>query len=388
MFVQEPFAEWRVAVKDAFDIRGLKTSMCNKAYLELYAPASATASSIIHIIEGGSSILGKTKLSSFLSREEATESVDFQAEWNPRADGYQTTGGNSSGSAAAVAAYDWIDIGIGTDTNGSIRRPAQCTGIFGLRPRQGIFPQDGMFTVFKHFDVPGIFARDLDKLAAFAKTWYGTRLTEGNAENLPPRVILPTDLLPEEDNPQKKIVLDFLEDFESFLHIKADRIQLSELWAQSPPKEAEGQGMHEYLDDVGRDTFLYANYHSGTAFHDRYCKKFGKKPFSSKFVQWRWKVGSTISNEVHEEAMRRMDVYKNWFLNVVMQVGEMGTFVVMQSEDVSPKYRDDPPPSVFPNTSNFPDTANASSQRILHPARLAPMVDFIHSRSPRDCDSR
>ncbi len=44
--------------------------------------------------------------------------------------------------------------------------------------------------------------------------------------------------------------------------------------------------------------------------------------------------------------MRRMDVYKQWFLKVVMQSGVKNCFVVMQSEDVTPKHRDDPPPSV------------------------------------------
>lgn len=158
--------------------------MCNKAYLDLYPPADATALSIIHVIEGGCSTLGKTKLSSFLSKEEATESIDFQAPWNPRTDDYQTTGGSSSGSAAAVTAYKRIDIGIGTDTNSSIRRPAQCNGVFGLRPSQGVFPQDGMFTVFKTFDVPGIFARDLNKLEVFASKWYGDRLLGGNLKYL------------------------------------------------------------------------------------------------------------------------------------------------------------------------------------------------------------
>ena len=52
----------------------------------------------------------------FLSREEATESTDFQTAWNPRADGFQSPGGSSSGSAVAVAAYPWIDIGNGTDS--------------------------------------------------------------------------------------------------------------------------------------------------------------------------------------------------------------------------------------------------------------------------------
>ncbi|KAL8811955.1 MAG: hypothetical protein Q9223_001264 [Gallowayella weberi] len=247
-----PFAEWRIAVKDAFDIRGVKTSNCNKAYLELCPPATSTAQSIIDVIDGGASTLGKTRLSSFLSREEATESIDYQAAWNPRADGYQTTGGSSSGSAAAVAAYEWIDIGIGTDTNGSIRRPAQCNGVFGLRPSQGVFPQKGMFTVFKTFDVPGILARDLDKLGSFATKWYGDRLPDENAEQLPPRIVLPIDLLPENDTSQKRVVLDFLKDLESYWSITADRISVSALWAENPPKEADGQGMYDYLGKGGK----------------------------------------------------------------------------------------------------------------------------------------
>ncbi|KAL8666922.1 MAG: hypothetical protein Q9202_001162 [Teloschistes flavicans] len=163
----KPFAEWRIAVKDAFDVQGVKTSMYDKAYLEVYPPATLTTRSIINVMDGGASVLGKTKLSSFLSREEATGFIDYQAACNPRADGYQTTGGSSSGSAVAVAAYEWIDIGMGSDTNGSIKRPAQYNGVFGLRPSQGVFPHYGMFTEFKIFDVPGIFARDLDKLASF-----------------------------------------------------------------------------------------------------------------------------------------------------------------------------------------------------------------------------
>ncbi|KAI4215686.1 MAG: hypothetical protein LQ351_001673 [Letrouitia transgressa] len=83
---------------------------------------------------------------------------------------------------------------------------------------------------------------------------------------------------------KKKIVLEFIKDFESFWNVKADQINLSALWAQAPPKEANGQGMHEYLEKVGQDTFLYANYHSAADFRDRYFKNYGKKPFVSKFV--------------------------------------------------------------------------------------------------------
>ena len=73
---EQPFAGYRFAMKDALDVKGLRTSMCNRAYLELYPAASQTARAISNIIHKGACIVGKTKLSSFLSREEATESID------------------------------------------------------------------------------------------------------------------------------------------------------------------------------------------------------------------------------------------------------------------------------------------------------------------------
>ena len=112
----KPLDGWRIALKDVFEVDGLRTSLCNRGYLELYKHATSTAPSIARIVGCGGSILGKTKLSSFLSREEPAESIDFQSVWNPRADGHQSPGGSSSGSAAAVAAYEWVDIGVGTDS--------------------------------------------------------------------------------------------------------------------------------------------------------------------------------------------------------------------------------------------------------------------------------
>lgn len=113
---QTPLGGYRIALTDVFDIKGLRKSVGSHAYLELYRPAPTTASSIARIINRGGSILGKTKLGSFLIPEEPAQAVDFQAPWNPRGDGYQSPGGGSSGSAASVSAYDWIDIGIGTDS--------------------------------------------------------------------------------------------------------------------------------------------------------------------------------------------------------------------------------------------------------------------------------
>lgn len=54
--------------------------------------------------------------------------------------------------------------------------------------------------------------------------------------------------------------------------------------------------------------------------------------------------GCKYALEQHEQSMRRMNLYKHSFLQTVMQVGKLNTFVVMQSEDVKPMYRDDTPP--------------------------------------------
>lgn len=103
-------------MKDIFSIQGIKTSVCNRAYYSLYRPAPQTADCIKLLEKEGASVLGTTKLASFAATEEPIECVDYQAPWNPRADGYQSPAGSSSGSGVAVASYAWLDISIGSDS--------------------------------------------------------------------------------------------------------------------------------------------------------------------------------------------------------------------------------------------------------------------------------
>lgn len=71
---------------------------------------------ITRLVDAGMQIVGKTHLSSFAMMEHPTQSVDYQAPFNPRGDGYLIAGGSSGGSAVAVATYDWIDIALCTDS--------------------------------------------------------------------------------------------------------------------------------------------------------------------------------------------------------------------------------------------------------------------------------
>ena len=82
----------------------------------MYPPANKTAACIERLIEAGAIIVGKTKLSSMVSTEEPTQGIDFQTAWNPRADGYQSPAGSSSGNGAAIGSYSWLDISIGSDS--------------------------------------------------------------------------------------------------------------------------------------------------------------------------------------------------------------------------------------------------------------------------------
>ena len=116
----QPLNGKRIAVKDVFDIAGMTTSAGVRAFDGFYGPTQRTAPAIQHLIDQGAIIVGKTKTVQLASGENPMDWVDYQCPFNPRGDGYFTTAGSSTGSAAALAAYDWLDITIGTDSESSV----------------------------------------------------------------------------------------------------------------------------------------------------------------------------------------------------------------------------------------------------------------------------
>ena len=77
--------------------------------------------------------------------------------------------------------------------------------------------------------------------------------------------------------------------------------------------------------------------------------------------------------------MQRMRVYEQWFLKEVMQVEKFNSFLMSQSEDVKPMYRDDLPPLV---TLLQVSPALMDRQGLLYTAGMAPLVVFLDPRSP------
>jgi hypothetical protein len=132
----------RVAVKDSLDIAGYPTRGGSAALADA-PPAARHADVVQAVLDAGCRIIGKANM------HELAYGVTGVNRWtgtpaNPLHPGH-IPGGSSSGSAAAVAA-GLCDFALGTDTGGSIRTPAACCGVFGLKPtfgrvsRQGAWP--------------------------------------------------------------------------------------------------------------------------------------------------------------------------------------------------------------------------------------------------------
>jgi len=161
----------------------LKTGCGNRAYYQLYAPASVNSYPVQRLVDMGAIIVGKTLTSQFANGETSTADWVYQfCPFNPRGDGYQDPSSSSSGSGASMGAYNWLDYAIGTDTGtsksrtlltsgGSIRGPAGQQGLFRIRPPHGSISLTGVMPLASPLDTGGFFARDAKMFNIFANAW-------------------------------------------------------------------------------------------------------------------------------------------------------------------------------------------------------------------------
>ena len=120
-----------VAIKEELDVAGCVTTFGGHGNS---TPAAADGEVVRRLREAGAVIVGKTHMPEF-GAWPYTESVAYGYTRNPWRTGF-TPGGSSGGTAAAVAS-GMVPIGMGGDGGGSIRIPAACCGLFGLKPQRG-----------------------------------------------------------------------------------------------------------------------------------------------------------------------------------------------------------------------------------------------------------
>ncbi|AET89223.1 amidase [Burkholderia sp. YI23] len=149
-----------IAIKDSIDIAGYPTTAASEALADS-APALRHAPVVQRLLDAGWRISGKANMHELAFG--MTGINEFSGTpVNPQ-DPARIPGGSSSGSASAVG-LGLVDAALGTDTGGSVRCPAACCGVIGLKPTFGRVSREGVAPRQTSLDCVGPFARDMNTI--------------------------------------------------------------------------------------------------------------------------------------------------------------------------------------------------------------------------------
>src|SRR5437764_2132298 len=217
-----------VGIKDIIDTGDMPTE--NGSPIHAGRTPARDATVVAMLRAAGAVIMGKTVTTEFATRTPGKTR-------NPHDPGH-TPGGSSSGSAAAVAA-GMVPLALGSQTGGSVIRPASYCGVYALKPTHGLIPRTGMFQLSRSLDHVGLFARTLEDLAL------GLEQVAGHDEGDPdsrPRARVPYRTIAAEEPPLPPL----------FAFVKTPR------WSQVAPDAQEAFGeLVEHLGDRVEEVELY-----------------------------------------------------------------------------------------------------------------------------------
>jgi Asp-tRNA(Asn)/Glu-tRNA(Gln) amidotransferase A subunit family amidase len=181
-----------VGIKDIIDTGDMPTE--NGTSLHAGRTPRNDAAVVTRLRAAGAIILGKT-----VTTECATYSPGkTRNPHNPE----HTPGGSSSGSAAAVAA-GMVPLALGSQTNGSVIRPAAFCGVYGFKPSHGLIPRSGILKLSRILDHVGMFARTLEDIALLAEELTG--YDEGDPDTRP-RARMPFRAVAAEEPPIPPVI--------------------------------------------------------------------------------------------------------------------------------------------------------------------------------------
>ena len=164
-----PLAEIPFGVKDIIETKGISTEYGSAIYKGRIGTDDAAIVTLLR--SRGGLMIGKTNTTAFAYREPSLAR-------NPRSPEH-TPGGSSSGSAAAVAA-NMVPFAVGTQTGGSVLRPASYCGVTGFKTTFGLLPMDGVLPYAKSFDTLGFFTHSAADMLAL---WGAIGQSIGRAED-------------------------------------------------------------------------------------------------------------------------------------------------------------------------------------------------------------
>ncbi|MDA0675161.1 MAG: amidase [Proteobacteria bacterium] len=168
-----------VGIKDIIDTAGIPTE--NGTPIDAGRVPRTDAFVVTRLRQAGAIIMGKTVTAELAHFHPGKTRNPHNPEHTP--------GGSSSGSAAAVAAA-MVPLSIGTQTGGSVIRPAAFCGVVGFKPTFGAIPRTGILSVAPSLDTVGVFARDIAGAALIAEVIFGYDASDpATARSASPRLL-------------------------------------------------------------------------------------------------------------------------------------------------------------------------------------------------------
>lgn len=287
---------------------------------------------IIQQIDLGAIIVGKQKTAQLASAADPWDWTDFQPPFNPRGDGYLTCSASSAGSACSIAAYEWLDFAIGSDTGQSVRRPAAVSGIYGHRPSQGLMSSPGVMPIAYSTDTLGAFSRDPRKLSKINKLWYTPELYQNmsmthlptmkqppmDTTEFPKRILYAEDFLPMK-TPEAQAILDaFLESLTTSFDMTMENFSLAQTL-----KTMDQPGSNNLTSFVSTLATLFTydqQTHVAIPFLEEYARKFNGAfpPFDKQHRSYFHNKSAYLTSEEHAQALRaRRMAFDMWDTTVL-----------------------------------------------------------------------
>lgn len=301
-----PLRGLRLVVKDLFDVKGYPTSCGSPHMLALSGIKRKTAPIVTKLLRAGAAFVGKTHTDE-LAYSLNGKNIHFGCPVNPAAPD-RVPGGSSSGSMVAVAG-NLADIGLGTDTGGSVRGPASYGGLFGIRPTHGRLSLEGCWPLAPSCDTAGFFTRDAATLARVADVVFGAAREDSTANV---RWLLAQDAFALADEGAQRA-----------LRAATDRALLR-------LNEAEP------VDIIGKSDPLYWAFRNVQGYEAwRTDREFLEthRPMLGKDVRERLEYASKLSDEQYAEGLK---VRKRFRAKLARILGKDGVILMPTMPDVAP----------------------------------------------------
>ncbi|HEY1796777.1 MAG TPA: amidase [Stellaceae bacterium] len=184
-------------IKDIFDTAEMPAGYGSPIYTGCRPSWDASAADLPR--KEGAVLLGKTVTTEFANRHPGPTSNPHNPAYSP--------GGSSSGSAAAVADF-MVPLAIGTQTGGSVIRPAAYCGVVGFKPSFGLFPPAGMHMNTDSLDTVGIMARSVADVALFRAAMMADPYSPPTMPGRAPRLALCRTRLWDRAQPEGRATLE------------------------------------------------------------------------------------------------------------------------------------------------------------------------------------